>query len=123
MGKKIKKEVNFLELVPKKTVKYNWEVTDSGLVQIIIPRNGIIEKIIRPLFKTPKIMRIDLDTFGSFVWNSIDGNRNIEEIGDMLKMEFGKKIEPIYERLGKYVNILRNNKFITLEMAGNQDDR
>lgn len=119
MGKKVKKEVNFLEIVPKRTVKYKWEINEGGLIQIIIPRNGLMDKIVRPLFKTPKVMRIDLDTFGSFVWNSIDGTRNLEEIGDLLKIEFGKDIEPVYERLGKYINVLRNNKFITLEMVGN----
>jgi len=115
MGKKINKDDNFLELVPKKTKEYKWEVNEDGLVQIIIPRDGFLDKAVRAFFKTPKVMRIDLDSYGSFVWNTIDDSRNIEEIGNVLRQEFGKDVEPLYERIGTYINILRNNKFITIE--------
>ncbi|MCT4509336.1 MAG: PqqD family protein [Tepidibacter sp.] len=115
MSNKIKKDDNFLELVPKKTQEYEWKEKDNGLVQIIIPRQGILDKIVRFFFKTPKDMKIDLDENGSCVWKLIDGKNNVEEIGRNLKDEFGKKAEPVYERLGTYINILRNNNFITLE--------
>ncbi|WFD10973.1 PqqD family protein [Tepidibacter hydrothermalis] len=115
MGKKIKKDDNFLELVPKKTGKYKWETNEDGFVKIIIPRNGVLDKIVRFFFKTPKEMKIDLDEQGSIVWKLIDGKNNIENIGSSLKDELGKKAEPVYERLGTYINILRNNDFITLE--------
>ncbi|QIB27968.1 PqqD family protein [Caloranaerobacter azorensis] len=115
MFKKIKKSVNFLELVPQKNNTFKWEVDDEGLVQIIIPRNGVLDRIVRVFFKTPEVMRIDLDPIGSCVWKAIDGQRNIQDIANILKEEFGDKAEPLYERLGTYMNILRNNKFITLE--------
>ena len=115
MGKKIDKNDNFLELIPVRSDKISWETIDENLVQIIIPREGILDKIVRTFFKTPKVMRIDLDEQGSCVWNSIDGKRNIDEIGKILKDTFGKDAEPLYQRLGTYINILRNNKFISLE--------
>lgn len=115
MTKKIKKSDNFLELIPKKNNTLEWVVNDEGLVQIIIPRNGILDRIVRVFFKTPKVMRIDLDSIGSCVWKAIDGRRNIQDIAKILKEEFGENVEPLYERLGAYINILRNNKFITLE--------
>ncbi|CAH2214763.1 PqqD family protein [Tepidibacter aestuarii] len=115
MGNKIKKDDNFLELVPKKTCGYKWKINENGFVQIIIPREGRLDKIVRFFFKTPKEMKIDLDEQGSCVWKLIDGENNIEDIGSNLKDEFGKKAEPIYERLGTYINILRNNDFIKLE--------
>jgi len=115
MGRKIKKDDNFLELIPVKDGSQSWEVNQEGLVQIIIPRDGILDKIVRIFFKTPEVMRIDLDLMGSNVWNAIDGKRNIKEIAEILRDKFGEKAEPLYERLGTYINILRNNKFITLE--------
>ncbi|QZY55671.1 PqqD family protein [Crassaminicella profunda] len=115
MAKKIKKDDNYLELVPFKNKNQKWEVNDMGLVQLIIPREGILDKIVRFFFKTPKVMRIDLDAHGSCVWKTIDGKRNVEQIGAIIKEEFGEDAEPLYERLGTYINILRNNKFITLE--------
>ncbi|RKD21968.1 Coenzyme PQQ synthesis protein D (PqqD) [Caminicella sporogenes DSM 14501] len=114
---KIKKEDNFLELIPVIKEGQDWKIKEDGLVQILIPRNGLIDKLVRMFVKTPKIMKIDLDEVGSCVWKAIDGKRNIAEIGNILKEEFGEKVEPLYERLGTYINILRNNKFITLEKA------
>ena len=60
----------------------------------------------------PKVSHIKLDCFGSFVWKQIDGNRNLIEIGVMVKEEFGEKCEPLYERLAKYFEMLKNNKFV-----------
>ena len=115
MSKKIKKDDNFLELVPKIKEGQDWVEDERGLVKIIIVRDGILEKIIRPFLKTPRTMKIDLDKLGSLVWKSIDGLRTIEEIGLIVKDEFGEDAEPLYERLAAYVNILRNNKFISIE--------
>ncbi len=115
MNKKINKNDNFLELVPKKTEKYEWEMSEDGLVRIIIPREGLLDKAVRIFFKTPKVMKIDLDSYGSFIWNNIDGSKNIEEIANILSRKFGKDVEPLYDRIGTYINILRNNKFITVE--------
>ncbi|TCO75211.1 PqqD family protein [Marinisporobacter balticus] len=115
MAKKIKKDDNYLELVPFKNKDQNWEFNDQGLVQLIIPRNSLLDKIVRFFFKTPEVMRIDLDGHGSCVWKAIDGKRNVAEISKIVKAEFGENAEPLYERLGKYISILRNNKFITLE--------
>ncbi|SHK53658.1 PqqD family protein [Paramaledivibacter caminithermalis] len=115
MNKKIKKNDNFLELIPIKKTSQKWQLNEDGLVQIIIPREGVLDKLVRVFFKTPKVMRIDLDAIGSCVWNSIDGKKNIREIAEILKDEFGKEVDPLYERLGTYINILRNNKFIILE--------
>jgi len=115
MNKKIEKKDNFLELVPKKNEKFDWEVTDNGLVQVIIPRKGILDRIVRVFLKTPTVMRIDLDKYGSYIWNLIDGNRTTGDISKELKLQFGDEIEPLYERLITYINILRNNKFIIIE--------
>ncbi|QEK11868.1 PqqD family protein [Crassaminicella thermophila] len=117
MERKIKKDDNFLELIPVKKESQKWEINEDALVQLIIPRDGILDKIVRVFFKTPKVMRIDLDMLGSCVWKAIDGKRNVKDIAELLKSEFGKEAEPLYERLGTYINILRNNKFITLEKA------
>lgn len=115
MGRKIKKTDNFLELVPMVRGSQDWVEKEDGLVQIVIPREGILDKIVRMFFKTPKAMKIDLDELGSCVWREIDGKKDIEEIGNIMKNEFGENAEPVYERLGTYINLLRNNKFITLE--------
>jgi hypothetical protein len=119
MARKINKNTNFLQLVPFKNKDQKWIINDNGMVQIIVMRDGLLERAVRMFFKTPKEMKIDLDAQGSCVWKGIDNHRNIEEIGKLLIKEFGDKAEPLYQRLGTYINLLRNNKFIELEEVSN----
>ncbi|MGB5822496.1 MAG: PqqD family protein [Proteocatella sp.] len=112
---KITSNDNFLELMPVHNANIRWIVTEDEVVQIQIDRNSLLDKIIRPIFKTPSVMNIDLDKYGSYIWLAIDGQKDVEAIANGFQSTFGMEVEPLYERLGSYVNILRNNNFITLE--------
>lgn len=112
--KKNKKEVNYLDFIPKKLEKVHWQETDQGLIQLIIYRDGLFDRIIRKLFFTPDKYVVDLDEMGSFIWKQIDGERNIYQIALLVKDEFEEVAEPLYERLIQYINILKNNKFVDL---------
>lgn len=112
---KIKSKKNLVEFIPKKCQE-NLEVRylEDGLVQIIILRNTIMDKFVRTFIKkTPETFIVNLDEYGSFVYNQIDGKKDIYEIGIVCKEHFGEDIEPLYERLGAFFNLLKNNKFIT----------
>ncbi|MTI66267.1 MAG: PqqD family protein [Firmicutes bacterium] len=111
--RKMKKE-NFLDFVVVKSEDVDWKELDNGIIQIIIWRNSLLDKIVRKFFNTPEKTKIDLDKTGSFIWKCIDGKRDIYEISKLVKDEFGKKAEPLNKRLITYINILRNNKFIKL---------
>ena len=67
------------------------------------------------LLGKPKVSRIELDDLGSFIWQEMDGVRTVYEIGSAVKGRFGKKAEPLYERLCEYIRILHNNRFIVYE--------
>jgi len=112
---KLQKDDNFLEFIPKRNEKFDFEILDNGIVKIIIDRNTILDKVVRFIFKTPDKFELELDEIGSFIWKNIDGMKTIEEISNLLKNEFDKKVEPLYQRLSEYIVILRNNKFIELE--------
>ncbi len=108
-----KKEENLLVYVPVHTTKHQWELLEDGIVQIQIERKAWLDRVVRFFAKTPKIMKIDLDAYGSRVWLEIDGVKNVGAIADKLKAEFGDEVEPLYERLVTYMRILYNNKFIS----------
>lgn len=112
--KKDKKEDNYLDYVPHKSQNFKWINKEDGIVQIIVDRNSLFEKIVRKLFFTPENYKVDLDRIGSFIWLQIDGKKDLYDIGELLKSEFGDDIEPLYKRLIQYINILKNNKFIEL---------
>ena len=68
--------------------------------------------IAQKIFKKPRISHIALDKYGSFVWQQMDGKRNVYDISKLVSERFGKDAEPVVERLVKYIQILYQNKFI-----------
>ncbi len=110
-----KKDENVLDYIPIRSTKITYNKKENGLIEIILPRDSLIEKITRKLFFTPDKYRVELDKMGSFVWEQIDGERTIYEIAMLVKESFKEEAEPVYERLLQYINILRNNNFITFD--------
>ena len=53
-----------------------------------------------------------MDKFGSMTWLLIDGNKNVYEICEGLREEFGEEIEPVYDRVSLFISKLYKNKFI-----------
>ena len=58
-------------------------------------------------------MHITLEELGSFIWQQIDGEKSILQIGELVQEAFGEKAEPLYERLAQYMKILYGKGFIT----------
>lgn len=107
-----KKKENYLDYIPKHNILFPYEKKDNGRVEVRMTNRGLLKKLTQILLKKPKYTYIELDEFGSFVWEQIDGERSIYEIGKKVRERFGEKAEPLYERLAKYMQILRRNEFI-----------
>lgn len=108
----MKNKKNYLDYIPKISSRNTWEEKD-GIVTINMVHKGFYHKFAQIIFKTPRVSHIDLDEFGSFIWHCIDGEKTVYDISLLVKEKFGEKAEPLYERLIKFIIILKNNKFIT----------
>lgn len=102
---------NYLDYIPAINPKNTWDEAD-GKVTIHMVHRGFYATIAQKFFHKPRVSHIDLDKMGSFIFPLIDGRRNIGDIGAMVKEKFGDAAEPLYERLARYMQILRNNGFI-----------
>ncbi len=115
MPVKIKSKKNLLDFVPVKneSEKFSFVKNEKELITIVMKRNNPMDKFVRKFIKkTPETFKVDLDEFGTFVLESIDGNKDIFTIGKEVKEKFGEDAEPLYERLGAFMNLLKNNNFI-----------
>lgn len=73
--------------------------------------NSKSQKIFRKIgFKVPKKSYLEFDEYSSYVYNQIDGKKNIYEIGQLLKLKYGNDAEPLYERLLVFLEHLKNDK-------------
>jgi len=57
--------------------------------------------------------RIRLDDVGSYVWLRMDGGTNVRGLVDLVRAEFGDRVEPIGQRLGQLIRVLRREHFVT----------
>lgn len=110
-----KKEENLLDYIPVMNSKYQWEKNEDGFVVIIVRNEGFYNKIAQKLFKVPAKSKISLDLYGTFIWELIDGKNTIYDISEKVKLRFGKDAEPLYNRLVKYFQILKEQNFVLLE--------
>ena len=108
---KQKISANYLEKVPVRNSDIKW-TAENEIVTLEIENKGWANKIAQKIFKRPKISYIHLDEFGSFVWQLIDGEQNIIDLGPKVQERFGDKAEPLYPRLAKYFQILQSYGFI-----------
>lgn len=108
-----KEKINLLELAPTRNVQ--WESADNQMVVLLIPKfkNRFTVKYLQPLL-AKKHFHLKLDTYGSFVWNQLDGITTVMKIADNMKEHFGESVEPVYERVGKFIHMLQREKFISL---------
>lgn len=108
-----KDKINLLELTPTRNVQ--WESVEDQKIVLLIPKfkHRFTVKYFEPLL-AKKHFRLKLDAYGSFVWNQIDGSATVMKIADAMKIQFGESAEPVYERVGKFIQMLQREKFITL---------
>ena len=96
---------------------FNSEInSETGKTVIIRPKynSQLGKKLLEPFLKK-KDFRINLDELGTKTWENCDGKNSVDEIGKILGATFGPEIEPIYERLTKFLIQLHKEKFIRLD--------
>lgn len=110
-----KKRENYLDLVPVMNPGNSWDQDEDGIVTIHMVHRGFYDKLAQKFFHTPRVSHIKLDEYGSFLWKEIDGKRTVGNLALRMKAQFGAGAEPLYDRLVKYMQILRNNQFILFQ--------
>ena len=109
---------NYLDFVPVKNPDISWSKDASGMIVLQVTRKGFFDKIAQRFFKVPSTSNIKLDKHGSFIWDCIDDEKSVYAISEEVKSHFGKSANPLYDRLVAFINILDDNKFITLKKVG-----
>ncbi len=112
IGVYMKKNSNFLDYIPVYSDKITWSLKDETVI-VDMYHKGFFPWIAQRFFHRPKISHITLDDRGSFIWQKINGEASVGDIASMVKEKYGKDAEPLYDRLVQYMQILKNNNFIT----------
>lgn len=104
---------NLLDMTPVREVE--WEEDETGIVTLVRSR---------PRVRGPRSMgrwvsfmlappRIRLDEVGSFAWLRMSGTRNVGELAALVREEFGDRVDPVNQRLGHLVRLLKRERFVS----------
>lgn len=108
----MKKKKNYLDFIPEHHPDLQWRFKEHGRVELIVPNKGISNHIAQLLFGKPKTSYIKLDEYGSFLWQQIDGKRDVYALSELMRKHFGDKAEPVIERLVQFMRTLQINHYI-----------
>jgi hypothetical protein len=120
--RKILKKANFLDLHPVKVIGEE-PAEKPNRVNLLMPRfsNRYTSAMFQPRHKD-MFIRIRLDDFGSFVWNSIDGINTAGEIARKLDTSGPEGFLPgeeTHERVTSFLSMLYQQRYITFrEITG-----
>ena len=103
--------VNLMGLAPSRLA--DWEEVE-GRVVILRPPSALegVRGLMDRFLNRMSAQRVRLDEVGSFAWNHLDGHRTVTEVGDLMRSEFGERVEPVEERLGHLIRVMRREGFI-----------
>lgn len=113
---------NYLERRPCRALGVAWSKDENGIVTLEIENKGVFNRIAQILFKKPKLSYVHLDETGSFVWQTINGEKNIIDLGKDVGHKFGDKAQPLYERLAAYFQILDSYGFVDWNKTALSED-
>ncbi len=111
--RKILKNTSMLNLTPFRKIEHKFE--ENGLVTLLYPKfkNTKFNKFM--LGRRSLYINMKLDEIGTASWLLIDGKKNAGQIADELNEKLGEKIQPVHDRLGKFLSLLYNNKYISFK--------
>jgi hypothetical protein len=112
--KKIDTSINYLELTPVRN--YDHVIEENGLVSVFVPKFDIkwIDTMMSRIIKS-RFFKAKLDEFGTATWLEMDGYKSVQLISSHLSQKFGEKINPVDERLTKFLTELYKYNFITFK--------
>ena len=98
--------------IPVPSPVHSWDTDENGRVTVHMVHRGFYAFLAQKLAHTPKVSHLELDEYGSFLWQRMDGKRTVGELAELLHQQYGDAAEPLGSRLTAYLRILRNNRLI-----------
>jgi hypothetical protein len=92
-----------------------WQYKDKAKTRATILLPVFETKLGKKLGKMYKIKshrKVNLDEYGTAIWILCNGRATVREIGEVISEQFGDKVEPLYDRLSHFLNILEKDKMI-----------
>lgn len=106
------KKQNYMDLIFLPNPAYPWKEDENGMVVIDIEHKGFFFVITQKLLKKPRVSHITLDAYGTKLWKSLDGRRNVYDVVLYMEEQFPQEKEQMINRVVTFLHTLQKNHFI-----------
>ncbi|SFX42323.1 Coenzyme PQQ synthesis protein D (PqqD) [Thermoactinomyces sp. DSM 45891] len=105
---------NLLEMKPLLRSHFQIEKNEENqnLCKVLLPRMSWIERFSIRFLNQPLMIKVQLDSLGSFVIQRCEGVQTVQQISDDLLNQFGEEAEPILPRLATFLEMIEVNGWI-----------
>ncbi|MBK5099057.1 MAG: PqqD family protein [Gemmatimonadetes bacterium] len=116
--------VNLLHVHPVREAEWHDE-DDTVVLQRRRPRERGLSGIGARVDHWLGTPRLRLDSTGSFAWRRFDGSTTVGQVVEEVRETFGAAAEPVEQRLGAFVRLLRRERLVSYaeESIGNDADQ
>ena len=104
--------------------RLDWSQDDDGRCVVLRPKlgEGPVGRWFAARLGDPHY-RIRLDEFGTFIWKACDGQTPLTVIVERMRAEFGDRVEPTTERVGRFVQQMLHGRMIAVdESSGSTEE-
>jgi hypothetical protein len=106
---------DILDSIPVRNTQLKWERSEKGEIRIDLPlKKTWWAKFLSTIFLAPKKKILALDVLGTKVWNFCDGDKNVEEIIQLLCRDLNMNRKEIETSLFAYLRQLAGRGLIGL---------
>ncbi len=113
------KDINYLDLIPEKSRYTSSYTGEDGKFYVRFRNTGFYNRLAQLLFKRPQYTNIEMEKYGTFIWQYIDGENSVYDIALKVKERFGEEAEPLFDRICRYFAIMADNKLVILNKVKN----
>jgi hypothetical protein len=110
--------VNLLHVHPVREAEWR-EEEDTVVLQRSPPRERGLSGIAARVDHWLGTPRLRLDATGSFAWRRFDGKTSVGQVVDEVRKNFGTDAEPVEQRLGAFVRLLRRERLVSYAEESN----
>lgn len=103
---------NYVDLIPIINEDNSWTFDECNRVLIIVKNKGFFNSMAIRFLGKSENKEIELDRYGSFVWQRIDGTTSIQEIVNDIIDTFGEERILATKRAVMFFEMLRLNRLI-----------
>jgi len=114
--------VNLLHVHPIREARWRDE-DDTVVLERIPPRaTGVMSGLGARVDHWLGTPRLRLDATGSFAWRRFDGTTTVGQVVEEVRQAFGTEAEPVEQRLGAFVRLLRRERLVSYKEESVGDD-